>query len=577
MKYHQAIIIGAGLAGLRAAVELNQNNIKVAVLSRVHPVRSHSLAAQGGINAALGNHPRGKADSPEKHAFDTVKGSDYLADQPAALKMTQEAPLRIREMENWGCPFSRTHEGLIAQRPFGGAGYPRTAYATDKTGHVLLHTLYEKAVQLEQASERENFVFYDEYFVIDLVIDEGRCVGVVATEMASGKLEVFRADAVMFATGGAGKMYANTTNALISTGLGMAIPYRNGVPLKDMEFVQFHPTTLYGSNILMTEGCRGEGGFLTNDQGERFLANYPDSAVAMEVSPRDITSRNMAKEMLAGRGIGGKNYLHLDLTHLGEKKIMARLPGIRDIAMNFAGVDPITEPLPVQPGQHYTMGGISTDENCATVLPGFYAAGECTCISVHGANRLGGNSLLETIVFGAIGGRAMAEYITTAGAAKKSKAFEEAEARVEKELSEMEGRTEGESFAEIKETMENTMTEKVFIFRDEEQLSEALSTIQKLKERFKQVAFPGSGGSRIFNFGLYNIMDLGGNLDAAECTVAGALNRTESRGSHFRNDYPKRDDANWLKHTLCYLEDEHPRIEYGEVTMGLWEPKERKY
>jgi len=577
MKYHQALVVGAGLAGLRSAVELNQNNINVAVISRVHPIRSHSLAAQGGINAALGNHPRGKADSTEKHAFDTIKGSDYLADQLSALKMTQEGPRRIREMENWGCPFSRTSEGLIAQRPFGGAGFPRTAYATDKTGHVLLHTLYEKAVQLEQASERQNFVFYDEYFVMDLIIDEGKCVGVVAMEMRTGKLEVFRADAVMLATGGAGRMYGNTTNALISTGLGMSLAYRQGVPLKDMEFIQFHPTTLLGSNILMTEGCRGEGGYLVNDKGERFLANYPDSAKAMEVAPRDITSRNMTREILEGRGIGGKDYLHLDLRHLGEKKITTRLPGIRDIAMNFVSVDPIKEPIPVQPGQHYTMGGISTDDSCATSIPGLYAAGECACISVHGANRLGGNSLLETIVFGAIGGEAMAKYIEGGGASKPGKVFEQALDKVEKELNELESRKKGESFAEIKETMASTMAEKVGIFRDETQLSEALKIIQNLKERFKKVFIPGPGGSRSFNFGIYNILDLGGNLDTAECVIMGALNRKESRGSHFRNDFPNRDDEKFLKHTVYSLEGEHPCIEYREVGLGLWEPKERKY
>ena len=577
MKYHQALVVGAGLAGLRSAVELNQNNINVAVISRVHPIRSHSLAAQGGINAALGNHPRGKADSTEKHAFDTIKGSDYLADQPSVLKMTQEGPRRIREMENWGCPFSRTSEGLIAQRPFGGAGFPRTAYATDKTGHVLLHTLYEKAVQLEQASERKNFVFYDEYFVMDLIIDEGKCVGVVAMEMGTGKLEVFRADAVMLATGGAGRMYGNTTNALISTGLGMSLAYRQGVPLKDMEFIQFHPTTLLGSNILMTEGCRGEGGYLVNDKGERFLANYPDSAKAMEVAPRDITSRNMTREILEGRGIGGKDYLHLDLRHLGEKKITTRLPGIRDIAMNFVSVDPIKEPIPVQPGQHYTMGGISTDDSCATSIPGLYAAGECACISVHGANRLGGNSLLETIVFGAIGGEAMAKYIEGGGASKPGKVFEQALDKVEKELNELESRKKGESFAEIKEKMASTMAEKVGIFRDETQLSEALKIIQNLKERFKKASIPGPGGSRSFNFGIYNILDLGGNLDTAECVIMGALNRKESRGSHFRNDFPNRDDEKFLKHTVYSLEGEHPCIEYREVGLGLWEPKERKY
>ena len=390
MRYFQSIVVGGGLAGLRAAIEMNRNNIPVAVISRVHPVRSHSLAAQGGINAAMGNHERGVYDSIEKHGFDTVKGSDYLADQDAVMRMVTEGPERIYEMEHWGCPFSRTPEGRIAQRPFGGAGFPRTCYAGDKTGHVLLHTLYEQVVRFEQASERGEMQVLDEWVVTHLITDNGVvtpsqqssaspagggvCRGVVALDLRTGQIESFIAEAVIFGTGGSGRIYGNSTNALISTAHGCAIPYWAGVPLKDMEFIQFHPTTIIGTNILMTEGCRGEGGYLYNNKGERFMAFYDDSKKAMEVAPRDITSRNIMREILAGRGFDN-SYVHLDIRHLGEHKILTKLPGIRDICMSFLGVDPVNQPIPVQPGQHYTMGGIDTDKDGATAMKGFYAAG----------------------------------------------------------------------------------------------------------------------------------------------------------------------------------------------------------
>jgi len=577
MIYHDVLVIGAGLAGLRAAIAVNQKNVKVAVLTKVHPVRSHSGAAQGGINAALGNNPRGGFDSPEKHAFDTVKGSDYLADQPAALKFTKMAPEVILELEHWGCPFSRFGDGKIAQRPFGGAGFPRTCYATDKTGHVILHTLYEQAVRFEHASERQNFSIYEEFLVTRLVIEDNECRGVIAYNMATGELEAFMAEAVIFATGGAGRVYLPTTNSHLSTGMGVAIPYWAGVPVKDMEFVQFHPTTLYPTGILMTEGCRGEGGFLVNKDGERFLANYSDSAKAMEVAPRDIVSRNMQTELNQGRGADGM-YIHLDLRHLGAEKIMARLPGIRDIAMNFVDVDPITTPIPVRPGQHYTMGGIDTDEFGATAVPGFYAAGECACVSVHGANRLGGNSLLETLVFGKIAGEAAADFVQAKAASKQGEAALAQALREETEKFKMltSERSE-ETVGAIRDELGALMVERVGIFRKEEDLKKAWKGVRKLQKRFKKVRIGYSGMK--FNQALIWALELEGNLAMAETIVYGATVRKESRGSHSRTDFPTRDDEGFLKHTIVTWDQAANKMKpsWAPVTLGIWEPKERKY
>ncbi|MDI6761186.1 MAG: FAD-binding protein, partial [Candidatus Brocadiaceae bacterium] len=454
MRYHEVIVVGGGLAGLRAAIAVNERNVSVAVLSKVHPLRSHTVSAQGGVNAPLGNHPRGHYDNWEKHAYDTIKGSDFLADQDAVIRMTREAATRILEMEHWGCPFSRTPEGKIAQRPFGGAGFPRTCYVADTTGHALLHTVYEQTIKFQQAAERKEMVLYPEWLITDLAVEGEECRGLVAMEMATGRLEAFLAEAVIFATGGAGRLYGNSTNALINTGMGMAVPYWAGIPLKDMEFIQFHPTTLYGKNVLITEGARGEGGFLVNNKGERFLVNYADSRKAMEVAPRDIISRNMTKEIMEGRGFEG-GYLHLDLRHLGREKILARLPGIREICLEFAGIDPINEPIPVQPGQHYTMGGIDCNTECETRIKGFYVAGEAACVSVHGANRLGGNSLLETLVFGQIAGDKAAEYVQAKAQREEGKkALEEAMTRTEEK---------------IKKTLNSTGKEQPSKIRDEKQ------------------------------------------------------------------------------------------------------------
>ncbi len=574
MIYHEAIVVGGGLAGLRAAIELNRHNVKVAVISKVHPLRSHSVAAQGGINAPLGNHPRGIYDTWEKHAFDTVKGSDYLADQDAVIRMTKDAASRIYEMEHWGCPFSRTIEGKIAQRPFGGAGFPRTCYAADKAGHVLLHTLYQQIIQLKQTSERKEMVVYEEWMVVELVVEDGVCVGVIALDIMSGRLEAFQAESVIFATGGAGRIYGNSTNALINTGMGMAVPYWAGVPLKDMEFIQFHPTTLLGKNILITEGCRGEGGFLLNNKGERFLAKYSDSKKDMEVAPRDIIARNIMREIMAGGGFDN-SYVHLDLRHLGGEKILQRLPGIRDICMEFAGVDPAADLIPIQPGQHYTMGGIDCNTEGETVVEGFYAAGEAACVSVHGANRLGGNSLLDTIVFGAIAGGNAARYIQGVGGKKGENALSDALKRAEQRVDALCKSDGNEVPADIKVALNKVMDNNVGIFRDASKLKEAITEIKVLQDRYKRIKLNYTG--KRVNLSLEWALELKGSLDVAEAIIAGALAREESRGSHFRTDFPKRDDAVWLKHTVAYFATEGARFDYKPVHIGPFEPKERKY
>ncbi|HHT9140038.1 MAG TPA: FAD-binding protein [Candidatus Tripitaka californicus] len=575
LRYHEVIVVGGGLAGLRAAIAVNERNVSVAVLSKVHPLRSHTVAAQGGVNAPLGNHPRGHYDNWEKHAYDTIKGSDFLADQDAVIRMTREAAARILEMEHWGCPFSRTPEGKIAQRPFGGAGFPRTCYVADTTGHALLHTVYEQTVRFQQAAERKEMVLYPEWLITNLAVEGEECRGLVAMEMATGRLETFLAEAVIFATGGAGRLYGNSTNALINTGMGMAVPYWAGIPLKDMEFIQFHPTTLYGKNVLITEGARGEGGFLVNNKGERFLANYADSGKAMEVAPRDIISRNMTKEITEGRGFEG-GYLHLDLRHLGREKILARLPGIREICLEFAGIDPIDEPIPVQPGQHYTMGGIDCTTECETRIKGFYAAGEAACVSVHGANRLGGNSLLETLVFGQIAGDRAAEYVQTKTQREQGKkALEETLARTEEKIKKTLNSTGKEHPSKIRDAMQDLMVKDVGIFRNGQGLKEASEGLRDLKERCRDIKINYKG--RAWNQALVIALELEGSLDVAEAVVAGALAREESRGSHSRTDFSKRDDQNWLRHTLCFFTPEGPRLEYSEVRPGPFKIAERKY
>ena len=566
MIFHDVLIIGGGLAGLRAAVEAARAKADVAVISKIHPMRSHSGEAQGGINASLANVEKGKDDNPEKHCYDTIKGSDFLGDQNAAEILTGMAQKVIFEMEHWGCPFSRTPEGKIAQRPFGGAGYPRTCYATDKTGLYLLQTAYEQTI-------KHNVKFYDEWVVFSLAYKDNTCYGVIAMDLTSGELQAIGANAVIFTTGGIGRIYSNTTNAFTNTGLAVAIPYWAGVPLKDAEFIQFHPTSLAKTHILMTEGCRGEGGHLKNKDGERFMSRYVSEKV-MELGPRDIVARSIQTEINEGRGFPDGT-VHLDLTHLGAKKIMERLPGIRDICMNFIGIDPIYEPIPITPGTHYIMGGIDTDKNGQTPMEGFFAAGECACVSTHGANRLGGNSLLETVVFGWRAGEKAAESVKGKDKKAKTKALEDALKREQDNIQNFKKLSGKENPYKIKDELAEMMVKSFGLFRKEEDMKTGLDEIMKLKERFKNIR--GAFGGKVFNLDLLSFYEIKANLDVAEVLAISAIARKETRGSHYRTDFNKRDDQNWLKHTIATYSPEGPQLSYKPVTITKFQPEERKY
>jgi succinate dehydrogenase / fumarate reductase flavoprotein subunit len=565
MRSHDVLIVGGGLAGLAAALS-SDPRLSVAVISKVHPLRSHSVAAQGGINAALGNAPNGRDDTWEKHAFDTIKGSDYLADQDAAELMCREAIPAIYELEHYGAPFSRLPGGLIAQRPFGGAGFPRTCYAADRTGHVLLHTLYEQAL-------RKNIRFYNEWLVTRLIVDNGRCLGLVVHDLSTGEVFPVRARAVIFATGGYGRVYLKTTNAFINHGSGIGIAYQAGVPLKDMEFVQFHPTSLYGKNILITEAARGEGGHLLNKIGKRFMADYAPSA--MELAPRDIVAQAIQTEINRGNGYANE-YVLLDLTHLGKEKINKRLPAIREICIRFAGIDPVETPIPIQPAQHYSMGGIDVDINGASSLPGFYAAGECACVSVHGANRLGGNSLLDTVIFGKIAGRAASDFVKDSGNGGGSDRSLQGESHKLKErIESWRRKSSGEKVHRCLNRLKAVMSDKVGIFRTQKDLALALEDIRQIREDFKNVYLSTSD----FRYcqELVNIIEFESMLDLSEVIALGAFNREEIRGSHYRLDFPERDDKNWLKHTLVTLKEGRPWISYKEVKPGRYKPQARLY
>jgi succinate dehydrogenase / fumarate reductase flavoprotein subunit len=568
-----AVIIGAGLAGLRAAIEIGAD-AGVAVISKVFATRSHSGAAQGGIGAALANE---EDDNWEWHMFDTVKGSDYLGDQDAIETMAKDAPRTIYELEHLGVPFNRTGEGKIAQRAFGGhtsnfgkAVVKRACFAADRTGRVILDTLWEQSLQ-------RDIKFFDEFHVLSLIMDNGRCCGVIAYELATGELHTFRSKAVLLAAGGAGKIFKTTSNAFASTGDGMALAYRAGAPMEDMEFVQFHPTGIYKLGILISEAARGEGGILRNSEGERFMERY--APVIKDLAPRDMVSRCILEEIRAGKGIGGKDYVHLDMTHLGEDVINTKLAEITGFARTYAGVDATKEPIPVQPTCHYMMGGIAADvdgrvilDSNGTPFEGLYAAGECACVSVHGANRLGCNSLLDTLVFGRRSGLEILSFVRTAEMPEASPdVARKAAARIS-DLMRGDGQ---ESIGSIMGQMQEIMMEKVSVFRTADGLTEALEKIRELQDRYRNISLRDKGSC--FNRDLLDALELGHMLDLAEVIAIGALYREESRGAHFREDFPARNDDKFLRHTMIRQTDDAPQIFEKNVTITRFQPQERKY
>jgi succinate dehydrogenase / fumarate reductase flavoprotein subunit len=573
---YDAVIVGAGGAGLRAAIETS-DRVRTAVISKLYPTRSHTGAAQGGVCAALGNM---EEDYPEWHAFDTVKGGDYLVDQPAAELLTQEAVDAIYQLEHWGLPFNRTPDGRIAQRRFGGhtrnhgeGPVMRACYAADRTGHMILQTLYQQCV-------KRDVRFFNEFYCLDLLLDdEGRTAGVVAYELATGELHVFRAKSVMFATGGYGRMFRVSSNAHALTGDGPAVAYRRGIPLQDMEFFQFHPTGLYKLGILLSEAARGEGGIVLNKDGERFMERY--APTIKDLAPRDVVSRSMYQEIKEGRGAGPNgDMVYLDLRHLDPKVIEEKLPDITEFARVYLRVEPTTELVPIQPTAHYAMGGIPTDVDARVVtgpaetpVPGLYAAGECACVSVHGANRLGTNSLLDIIVFGRRGGAHMASFAREAELASLP---DQATAHTLDMLNGLLSRDRAVNPVDVRTDLQNEMFDKAFVERNEQGLKEMEEVLANLHDRYAEVGVQDKGS--IYNTDLMEAVELGFLLDCAETLVASAQARTESRGAHYREDHPLRDDANWLKHSLVYRKDDRTiDLEYKPVKMGPYIPMERKY
>ncbi len=560
MRRHEVIVVGAGLAGQRAALAAVEAGRDVAVVSKLHPLRSHSGAAQGGINAAVGAE-----DSVDTHIYDTVKGSDYLGDQDAIEFFCREAGPTVVEMEHFGTIFSRAPDGSLARRPFGGAGFPRTIYAADRTGLALLQAIWERL-----ATDASRFTLYQEWDLTRIVVREGKVQGIVAFDRKTGLFEGIAAPAVVVATGPSGRIYARTTNAHSCTGDGVAAAYEAGALVKDMEFVQFHPTALPESGILITEGARGEGGILKNAQGERFMSKYAPHV--LELASRDVVSRAIATEVAEGRGFEG-GFVHLELMHLGKERIESRLQEICDFCRNFSGIDPVTQPIPVYPAQHYMMGGIGTNAKGATNVPGLFAAGEAACVSIHGANRLGGNSLLETLVFGKQAGIAAAAY---AQQSSDRPVVTDADVNASQvPIRAMMARSDGEDPSKLRAEMQATMDRYAGIYRTEADMLEGIRRIRALKARYANVRIVDR--SQVYNLNLTDALEVGHMLDLAEVIVVGAYARTESRGAHFRIDYPKRDDARWMRHTLARKSAEGPELSYSPVAYTRWEPKERVY
>jgi len=572
---YDAVIVGAGGAGMRAAIEASAK-VRTAVISKLYPTRSHTGTAQGGVCAALGNV---EEDFPEWHTFDTVKGGDYLVDQPAAELMCREAVDVIIELERWGLPFNRMPDGRIDQRRFGGhtrnhgeAPVMRACYAADRTGHMILQTLYQQCI-------KRDVRFFNEFYVLDLIRDgDERAAGVVAYELATGELHVFHARAVLFATGGYGKMFKVTSNAHTLTGDGPAVCYRRGIPVEDMEMFQFHPTGIYKMGILLSEAVRGEGGILINRDGERFMERY--APTIKDLAPRDMVSRAIYQEIKEGRGIDGKDYVYLDVRHLDPEVIEQKLPDVTEFARVYLGVEPLTDPVPIQPTAHYAMGGIPTDADGRVVLgaeespvPGLYAAGECACVSVHGANRLGTNSLLDILVFGRRGGAHLADYAATHPMPESPPDPERDTAALLRNLL---ATSSSDNAADIRAELQEQMFDLAGVVRTEEGLQKMLDLLRGMRERYERVVVQDKG--TVFNTDLMETVELGFLLDLSETLVAAALARDESRGGHYREDHPLRDDEHWLRHSLAYREaDGSVRLEYKDVKLGTYVPMERKY
>jgi succinate dehydrogenase / fumarate reductase flavoprotein subunit len=572
-----SLIVGAGGAGLYAALE-SSRKAKTAVLSKIFPIRSHTGAAQGGISAALGNI---EEDKPEWHAFDTVKGGDYLTDQNAAILLAEEAVQAVYDLENRGLPFNRTSDGRIDQRRFGGhtsnygkSAVRRACYAADRTGHMILQTLFQQCIKNEVS-------FFDEFHVLDVILEGKQCAGVIALELGTGEIHTFYSKATLFATGGFGRMFRITSNAYANTGDGPALLSRNKVPLEDMEFFQFHPTGIRGMGILITEGVRGEGGILRNRDGQRFMERYTPSL--LDLAPRDIVARSIVTEIKEGRGILGNrsmdDYVFLDATHLGKEKIEEKLPDIAEFCRTYLGLDPADSPIPVQPTAHYAMGGIPTDLHGRVVADekenfyeGLYAAGECACVSIHGANRLGTNSLVDLIVFGRRAGQEMVRYVAQAPPPAHSKGVTE---KAKKTVLSLLSGGSGPNPEDIRTELQNLMTDKVGIYRTEKEMSKAVNRIKELRQEYREVKVEDK--SKAYNTNLLETLELGNLLDLAYFTAASALNRQESRGAHSREDFPERNDSDWLKHTLAWLEDEEISIRYKPVDISKWKPQPRKY